>query len=103
MSKTRALRKDADESLVPLNEPGTGAVRDTVTKDTVTKDAPRKDVVVKKFEVVLDRNKPEPLGSVIQRYIETMLDEFDGNKARTAEALGIGRTTVYRKMGLRKD
>jgi DNA-binding NtrC family response regulator len=57
----------------------------------------------KKFEVVLDPKNPECLASVVRRYIDTIFDQCDGNKAKTAEALGVGRTTIYRKLGLRKD
>lgn len=88
LGKRPALRKDADESVVPLNESTPGAVAEKV---------------MKKFEVDLDPKNTESLASVIKRYILAVFEEFDGNKAKTAEALGIGRTTIYRKLGLRKD
>ena len=99
--KAPALRRDADESAVdtpspktapgtplPVNEPGVSAVQESV---------------MKKFEIELDPKKIESLASVVKRYVEAVFAEFDGNKAKTAEALGIGRTTIYRKLGLRKD
>ena len=91
--KMQVLRKDADESVAALNEPPAGAVGAVAMKNDV----------VKKFEVVLDPRNTESLASVVKRSIETVFDEFGGNKAKTAAALGIGRTTIYRKMGLRKD
>lgn len=57
----------------------------------------------KRFEVPLDRNAVTPLEEVERLYIEAVFEEFGGNKTRVAEALGIGRTTLYRKLGLRKD
>lgn len=86
--KEQALRKDAGESVVPANEPAS---------------KPSAEEPSKKFEVKIDRKDTEPLASVVRRYVDAVFEEFGGNKAKTAVALGIGRTTIYRKMGLRKD
>ena len=97
------LRKDADESVVPLNATNTFAVGSG--SPSLPDPGPRTPdpSPMKKFEIELDPNKIESLASVVKRYIEAVFEEFDGNKAKTAEALGIGRTTIYRKLGLRKD
>jgi two-component system response regulator HydG len=47
--------------------------------------------------------RPDPfelltLDALERRHIERMLVHFNGNKRRTAEALGIDRTTLYRKL-----
>lgn len=84
-----SLRKDADESVVPLNDSPEAAVEGGIVKE--------------KFEVELDPLNLVPLKVVIERYIQTVLALKNANKAKTAEALGIGRTTIYRKLGLRKD
>ena len=90
--KTPVLRRDAEESVLPtpeaMNEPASAAVAQEA---------------MKKFEVDLNPKNVESLASVIKRYILAVFEQFDGNKAKTAEALGIGRTTIYRKLGLRKD
>jgi DNA-binding NtrC family response regulator len=44
-----------------------------------------------------------PLGEMEDRYVRQVLDKLQGNRARTANALGIGRVTLYRmlkRMGL---
>jgi len=91
--KTQALRKDAEESRVEMKSPGGEAVR------TDTEGQPLKN----KFEIEWDLQHPVPLKDVIRRYIDTLVEAFDGNKSKAADALGIGRTTIYRKLGLRKD
>jgi DNA-binding NtrC family response regulator len=40
----------------------------------------------------------KPLEEVEQRYIEHVLEETEGNKARAAEILGISRETLYQKL-----
>jgi DNA-binding NtrC family response regulator len=42
--------------------------------------------------------RPRPLAVVERDYILGMLDSHGGNRARTAEALGIGPATLYRKL-----
>ncbi len=86
--KTPALRKDVEESVVKMNEPSGDAVG---------------SLEMKKFEVALDMKTITPLAEVERRYIEAVIEELGGNKTKAAEALGIGRTTIYRKFGLRKN
>jgi len=40
-----------------------------------------------------------PLQEIERRYIDYVLDRLDGNKRRAAELLGIGRRTLYRRLG----
>lgn len=51
----------------------------------------RADVVDRRSEVL-------PLEEVERRVILDALDAFDGALAPTAQALGIARTTLYRKL-----
>jgi len=85
--KSVPLRKDAEESVVPLNSVEEIAVR---------------EVAMKKLEIELDPKSLLPLSEVVRRYIDAVLELKDGNKAKTALALGVGRTTIYRKLGLRE-
>ncbi len=55
---------------------------------------------MKKFEVDLNPSHIVPLDVVVERYIEAVLELEGGNKAKASAALGIGRTTIYRKLGL---
>ena len=56
-----------------------------------------------KIEFDLDDKKAPTLEEVEDEYLQKLLLVTDGNKTRTAERAGIGRTTLYRKLGLRKD
>lgn len=53
------------------------------------------------FEINLDA--PISLRELERRYIERVLALCGGNKTKAFKVLGIGRTTLYRKLGLRKD
>jgi DNA-binding NtrC family response regulator len=59
--------------------------------------------VTSKFEVDLEEQPPPTLKEVEKRYIETVLERCGGNKSKAFKVLGIGRTTLYRKLGMRKD
>jgi len=39
-----------------------------------------------------------PLAEIEKRYILSMLEQFDGNQVRTAAALGIDRSKLYRRL-----
>ncbi|MDH0424966.1 sigma-54-dependent transcriptional regulator [Stutzerimonas stutzeri] len=43
------------------------------------------------------------LDELEQRYIEYVLEQVDGNKRRAAALLGIGRRTLYRRLGEREE
>jgi len=47
-----------------------------------------------------DEPQLPPLEQVEQRYIRHVLDSLGGNKRRAAQVLGIGRRTLYRRLGL---
>lgn len=47
---------------------------------------------------LLGGNELPTLEELEQRYIQYVLEQLDGNKRRTAERLGIGRRTLYRKL-----
>lgn len=53
------------------------------------------------FEINLD--EPISLRELERKYIERVLALCDGNKTKAFKVLGIGRTTLYRKLGMRKD
>lgn len=53
------------------------------------------------FEVNLET--PIPLRDLERKYIERVLALCKGNKTKAFKVLGIGRTTLYRKLGMRKD
>jgi DNA-binding NtrC family response regulator len=40
----------------------------------------------------------EPLEEMEKRYIAYVLKKFDGNKKKAADALGINRKTIHRKL-----
>ena len=40
----------------------------------------------------------KPLDNAEKELIESMLKKFNGNRIKTAEALGINKTTLWRKM-----
>jgi len=53
-------------------------------------------------EVLLRGDERLPsLAEIERRYIRHVLERVDGNKRRTAEILGIGRRTLYRRLGER--
>ena len=49
--------------------------------------------------MLAESNELIPLQEVERRYIEHVLEQVDGNKRRAAEILGIGRRTLYRRLG----
>jgi DNA-binding NtrC family response regulator len=55
---------------------------------------------VKAFADVLDkyRSGEVPLAEIERRYILTVLERFGGNQVRTAAALGIDRSKLYRRL-----
>jgi len=44
-----------------------------------------------------------PLDQVVNRHIETALIQFGGNRTKAADALGISRSTLKRKIKSLKD
>jgi transcriptional regulator with PAS, ATPase and Fis domain len=60
-------------------------------------------IETKKFEVTIEPGRVPKLKEVVDLYIRAVLEVTGYNKARAAAALGIGRTTMYRKLGLRED
>jgi two-component system response regulator HydG len=70
----------------------------------VLADGPRIDVADLPEEVRLSVPRPSsadltlPLDEVERRYILAVLEANDGNRAKTAEQLGIGSATLYRKL-----
>ncbi|MDY6979540.1 MAG: sigma-54 dependent transcriptional regulator [Pseudomonadota bacterium] len=49
--------------------------------------------------MLANSNELIPLQELERRYIEHVIDQVDGNKRRAAEILGIGRRTLYRRLG----
>ncbi len=50
------------------------------------------------LNILYDQSLP-PLAEIEQRYIRHVLDRVGGNKRRAASILGIGRRTLYRRLG----
>ena len=50
------------------------------------------------LEAALDSSTLPSLGEIERQYIERVLAHYDGNKRKAAEALGIGRRTLYRRL-----
>lgn len=48
---------------------------------------------------LLEGSELPTLEALEQRYIQYVLEQLDGNKRRAAELLGIGRRTLYRRLG----
>ncbi|TDY02610.1 sigma-54-dependent transcriptional regulator [Thiohalophilus thiocyanatoxydans] len=67
------------------------------------------DRLLKSAEIKIDAQLPDllasnetellPLQELERRYIEHVIEQVDGNKRRAAEILGIGRRTLYRRLG----
>lgn len=88
------LRKDADESVVPLNDRSVVAVEgDTVLKPVKTP----------KFEITLDPKHVESMRDVERKYLLAVLGLVGDNKTAAAKLLCISRKTLYRKLGLLKE
>lgn len=51
-----------------------------------------------KLQDARNTSKIVPLAEVEKQAILTALDRLNGNKLLTARALGIGKTTLYRKL-----
>ncbi|MDR9435443.1 MAG: sigma-54 dependent transcriptional regulator [Thiohalophilus sp.] len=49
--------------------------------------------------MLANNNELIPLQELERRYIEHVIEQVDGNKRRAAEILGIGRRTLYRRLG----
>jgi two-component system, NtrC family, response regulator AtoC len=53
--------------------------------------------------LTVEQDKLPPLAEVERRYIRHVLSEVGGNKRRAANILGIGRRTLYRRLGENMD
>lgn len=51
------------------------------------------------LHAALEQDALPSLGELERQYIELVLKQMDGNKRQAAEALGIGRRTLYRRLG----
>jgi two-component system, NtrC family, response regulator AtoC len=51
------------------------------------------------FEFISDNESIAPLDEIERRYIQHVLNRVGGNKRRAAALLGIGRRTLYRRLG----
>lgn len=54
------------------------------------------------FEVSLEPGRAPTLKQLERAYIERILALAGNNKAKAVKMLGIGRTTLYRKLGMRR-
>lgn len=60
---------------------------------------PSTAVMTKRFALTADTEEELlPITQIEQRYVERVLALLSGNKSRTAQALGIDRRTLYRKL-----
>jgi DNA-binding NtrC family response regulator len=50
----------------------------------------------------IDGDRPPSLQEVERRYLQTLLDRYDGHRGRVAAALGISERTLYRKLRTQK-
>lgn len=51
------------------------------------------------LDAALEQDALPSLNELERQYIELVLKQMDGNKRQAAETLGIGRRTLYRRLG----
>jgi two-component system, NtrC family, response regulator HydG len=96
---------DAADQLLRYSWPGNvRELQNAIEHAVVLADGPRVDAGGLPEEVRLSVPKPTsadltmPLEEVERRYILAVLEANDGNRKKTAEQLGIGEATLYRKL-----
>ncbi len=93
MSRKADTLTDFDKQLIASMEEAVASAIDAPNKC-------RETVVKVNVINVTEGHKLRPLDDVLLDVFTHAIEFCDGNKSQAADGLGIGRTTLYRKMGV---